>query len=206
MPRRSLFCARAPTGLVHWYQPRLGGAHLRPRVRTRRSTERGGGRDSGKSAQLAMFGLTARGQLDVSAKCEYPSKRACFLRIRKRLYRSQPSVRACQGGASVQNKKKGCKPADGRISRWSNPFFRIPRVLFGSEPPKFPPPGRGSVAVEGGENRALLVVDVNFGCRQRTGVALRVVLVTLNLNKRRWLNFPCAVPTERDASLSASAT
>ena len=56
MPRRSLFCARAPTGLVHWYQPRLVGAHLRPHVRTRRSTERGGGRDSGKSAQLAMFG------------------------------------------------------------------------------------------------------------------------------------------------------
>ena len=55
-------------------------------------------------------------------------------------------MRACQGGASVQNKKKGCKPADGRISRWSNPVFRIPRVLFGSEPPKFPPPGRGSVA------------------------------------------------------------
>ena len=63
MPRRSLFCASAPTGLVHWYQPRLGGAHLRPHVRTRRSTERGGGRDSGKSAQLAMFGVTARGHL-----------------------------------------------------------------------------------------------------------------------------------------------
>ena len=63
MPRRSLFCVSAPTGLVHWYQPRLGGAHLRPHVRTRRRTERGGGRDSGKSAQLAMFGLTARGHL-----------------------------------------------------------------------------------------------------------------------------------------------
>lgn len=63
MPRRSLFCVSAPTGLVHWYQPRLGGAHLRPHVRTRRSTERGGGRDSGKSAQLAMFGVTARGHL-----------------------------------------------------------------------------------------------------------------------------------------------
>ena len=63
MPRRSLFCVSAPTGLVHWYQPRLGGAHLRPHVRTRHSTERGGGRDSGKSAQLAMFGLTARGHL-----------------------------------------------------------------------------------------------------------------------------------------------
>ena len=60
MPRRSLFCVSAPTGLVHWYQPRLGGAHSRPRVR---STERGGGRDSGKSAQLAMFGVTARGQV-----------------------------------------------------------------------------------------------------------------------------------------------
>ena len=63
MPRRSLFCVSAPMELVHWYQPRLGGAHLRPHVRTRRSTERGGGRDSGKSAQLAMFGVTARGHL-----------------------------------------------------------------------------------------------------------------------------------------------
>ena len=45
MPRRSLFCASAPTGLVHWYQPRLGGAHLHPHVRTRRGTERGGGGD-----------------------------------------------------------------------------------------------------------------------------------------------------------------
>ena len=146
MPRRSLFCVSAPTGLVHWYQPRLGGAHLRPHVRTRRSTERGGGRDSGKSAQLAMFGLTARGHLAPRANRAQPSKPGCLLRIPKRLCRSQPSVRACQGGASVQNKKKGCKPADGRISRWSHPFFRIPRVLFGSEPPKFPPPGRGSVA------------------------------------------------------------
>ena len=62
MPRRSLFCVSAPTGLVHWYQPRLGGAHLRPHVLTGRSTERGG-RDSGESAQLAMFGVTARGQV-----------------------------------------------------------------------------------------------------------------------------------------------
>ena len=113
MPRRSLFCARAPTGLVHWYQPRLGGAHLRPHVRTRRSTERGGGRDSGKSAQLAMFRMTARGYFRIRPNRAQPSKRASFLRNRKRLYRSPPSVRACQGGGSVQNKQKGCKPADG---------------------------------------------------------------------------------------------
>ena len=146
MPRRSLFCVSAPTGLVHWYQPRLGGAHLRPHVRTRRSTERGGGRDSGKSAQLAMFGVTAAGYFRIRPNRAQPSNRVCFLYNRKRLYRSPPSVRACQGGGSVQNKKRGCKTADGRISRLSNPFFRIPRVLFGSEPPKFPPPGRGSVA------------------------------------------------------------
>ena len=113
MPRRSLFCVSAPTGLVHWYQPRLGGAHLRPRVRTRRSTERGGGRDSGKSAQLAMFGLTARGCFRIRSNRAEPSNRVCFLYNRKRLYRSPPSVRACQGGGSVQNKQKGCKPADG---------------------------------------------------------------------------------------------
>ena len=65
MPRRSLFCVSAPTGLVHWYQPRLVGAHSRPHVRTRRSTERADGRDSGKSAQLAMFGVTAHGQLAI---------------------------------------------------------------------------------------------------------------------------------------------
>ena len=46
MPRRSLFCVSAPMELVHWYQPRLGGAHLRPHVRTRHSTERG--QSSGK--------------------------------------------------------------------------------------------------------------------------------------------------------------
>ena len=63
MPRRSLFCESAPTGLVHWYQPRLGGAHSRPHVRTRPSTEQGDGRDSGKSAQLAVFAVTARGHL-----------------------------------------------------------------------------------------------------------------------------------------------
>ena len=113
MPRRSLFCVSAPTGLVHWYQPRLGGAHLRPHVRTRRSTERGGGRDSGKSAQLAMFGVTAAGYFRIRPNRAQPSNRVCFLYNRKRLYRSPPSVRACQGGGSVQNKQKGCKTADG---------------------------------------------------------------------------------------------
>jgi hypothetical protein len=115
MPRRSLFCARAPTGLVHWHQPRLGGAHFRPHVRTRRSTERGGGRDSGKSAQLAMFGVTAAGYFRIRPNRAQPSNRVCFLYNRKRLYRSPPSVRACQGGGSVQNKQKGCKPADGDL-------------------------------------------------------------------------------------------
>ena len=59
MPRRSLFCARAPTGLVHWYQPRLGGAHLRPHVRTRRSTERGGGGTVVKARSWRCLGDTA---------------------------------------------------------------------------------------------------------------------------------------------------
>ena len=117
MPRRSLFCARAPTGLVHWYQSRLVGAHLRPRVRTRRSTERGGGRHSGKSAQLAMFRMTPRGCFRLTPNRAQPSKRVCFLYNRKRLYRSPPSVRACQGGGGVQNKQKGCKTAETVISK-----------------------------------------------------------------------------------------
>ena len=53
--------------------------------------------------------------------------------------------------------RKGVKIDNGRLSRSDDPFFRIPHVLNGLEPPIRPPSGVGAVAVEGGENGPIKV-------------------------------------------------
>ena len=41
--------------------------------------------------------------------------------------------------------RKGVQIENGRVSRWEDPFFRIPHVLNGLEPPIRPPSGEGPV-------------------------------------------------------------
>ena len=65
--------------------------------------------------------------------------------------------------------RKGVQIENGRVSRWEDPFFRIPHVLNGLEPPIRPPNGVGAVAVEGGENGPLIGLELY---RVRIGVGL----------------------------------
>ena len=133
MPRRSLFCVSAPTGLVHWYQPRLGGAHLRPHVRTRHSTERG--QSIGKKRAVGdVWGHGSRKMKIRPLRAWHRSRDVCStfesVCAGRSLQCGRRSGRA-QGGRERPKQEEGCKPADhGRISRWSTPFFWGFRVCY----------------------------------------------------------------------------
>ena len=87
---------------------------MRPQVRTRRSMERRGGRDSGKSVNGAMFGVVTRHICALGANRAQLPNRAGSLHLRRYLYSPPPANGGCEGGRTVKNGKKGCKPADGR--------------------------------------------------------------------------------------------
>ena len=82
---------------------------MRPHVRTRRSMERRGGRDSGKSVNGAMFGVVTRHICALGANRAQLPNRAGLLRPDHRFYSPPPSRGACQGDGSAKNSENGTK-------------------------------------------------------------------------------------------------
>ena len=76
--------------------------------------ERRGGRDSGKSVNGAMFGVVGADHGLQGQFCAQLPNRAGSLHLRRYLYSPPPANGGCEGGRTVKNGKKGCKPADGR--------------------------------------------------------------------------------------------
>ena len=111
--------------------------------------ERRGGRDSGKSVDGAMFGVVAADH----ANSEHSSRtgRVYFGLTTVFTARGAP-VRGVGPLKAAKMARKGVKIENGRLSRSDDPFFRIPHVLNGFQPPIRPPSGEGAVAFERGEN------------------------------------------------------
>ena len=120
--------------------------------------ERRGGRDSGKSVNGAMFGVVAADHAR-RANSEHSSRTGRLNFALTTVFTARrPQGAPVRGMGPLKTAKiarKGVKIDNGRVSRWEDPFFRIPHVLNGLEPPIRPPSGVGAVAVEGGENGPL---------------------------------------------------
>ena len=156
MPRRSLFCVSAPTGLVHWYQPRLGGAHLRPRVRTRRSTERGGGRDSGKARSWRCLGC-----LSLRRYRAYPSNAGCLLRIRKCFTARSLQCGRVRGARASKTRRRGVNQRTVEFLGGPTRFFGFLVCYLGRNHPSSHLPGQDRlrhISADGRKNGALFVI------------------------------------------------